>query len=76
MAVAVARVGRTLLSDAFDVGVDPGVALAVDVEVARVGRTLLFDALDGGVGNEPLPQAGQSPFAQACQLSGTGQELY
>jgi hypothetical protein len=58
-------VGRTLLSDAVEVGV--GVALAVDlgsdtpcptlltlgfalgVAVARVGRTLLSDALEVGV---------------------------
>ena len=38
--------GRTLLSDAFDVGA----GLAVDVEVACVGRTLLSDAVDPGVG--------------------------
>jgi hypothetical protein len=37
-------VGRTLLSDAFDVGVD--LAAAVGVEAARVGRTLLSDAFD------------------------------
>jgi hypothetical protein len=42
-------VGRTLLSDAFDLGVDLGVALAVDPEVASVGRTLLSDAFDVGV---------------------------
>ena len=30
--------GRTLLSDAFDVGVDVAVAPAVDLEVARVVR--------------------------------------
>ena len=39
--------GRTLLSDAFDLGV--AVALVVGVGVARVGRTLLSDALDPAV---------------------------
>jgi hypothetical protein len=47
-AVEVARVGRTLLSDAFDLAVD--LALAVGVELARVGRTLLSDAFEVGVG--------------------------
>jgi REP element-mobilizing transposase RayT len=42
----VTRVGRTLLSDAFDLGVDVGVALAVGVAIASVGRTLLSDASD------------------------------
>jgi len=40
-------VGRTLLSDAFDVAVELAVALAVGV--ARVGRTLLSDAFDLGL---------------------------
>ncbi len=39
--------GRTLLSDAFGVGV--GVAPAFGFVVARVGRTLLSDAFDVGV---------------------------
>ena len=41
--------GRTLLSDALDLGVEVGVALAIGVEVARVGRTLLSDVLDFAV---------------------------
>ena len=40
-------VGRTLLSDAFDLGVE--VAVGVDVAVASMGRTLLSDVFDLGV---------------------------
>jgi hypothetical protein len=40
-------VGRTLLSDAFDLGVEVAVALAV--AVGSVDRTLLSDAFDLGV---------------------------
>jgi hypothetical protein len=42
-------VGRTLLSVAFDLGVEAAVALARGVEVASVGRTLLSVAFDLGV---------------------------
>jgi hypothetical protein len=43
----VVRVGRALLSDAFDLGVD----LAIGLEVAGIGQTLLPDASDPVLGS-------------------------